>query len=119
MPISHTQRLSDSDRAAIKAAAIELLADAIQFLKDLTDINTSNPPGLNYPEIASVLDKFLSSKGYDVEQVAIPPQLHPELVPFSDLPRLNVFARLKQCSGLQYSSLTAAWCLKQIGEDFQ
>lgn len=89
------QVLSAADRAAIKTAAEQLLPDAVQLLKDLVDVDTSNPPGLNYPEVASVLDKFLASKGYSVEQVAVPPELHAELVPFSDLPRVNVFARLK------------------------
>ncbi|KAF8600124.1 succinyl-diaminopimelate desuccinylase [Ceratobasidium sp. AG-I] len=96
----HPQVLSAADRAAIKAAAEQLLPDAIQLLKDLVDVDTSNPPGLNYPEVASVLDKFLSSKGYLVEQVAVPPELHAELVPFSDLPRVNVFARLKPEPGV-------------------
>ncbi|CAE6526946.1 unnamed protein product [Rhizoctonia solani] len=89
------QTLSDSDRAAIKAAAEDLLPDAVKLLKDLTDIDTTNPPGLNYPQIASVLDSFLVSKGYQVEQVPVPLELHSELVPFSNLPRVNVFARLK------------------------
>lgn len=100
LPTSNTLLLSQSDRTAIKAAAAELLPDAVQLLKDLTDIDTSNPPGLNYPEIASVLDRFLFSKGYDVEQLAVPPELHPELVPFSDLPRVNVFARLRPKPGV-------------------
>ncbi|KAG8755298.1 hypothetical protein FRC11_006150 [Ceratobasidium sp. 423] len=93
--IAAAQTLSDNDRAAIKAAAEDLLPDAVQLLKDLTNIDTTNPPGLNYPQIASVLDNFLSSKGYEVEQIPVPPELHPELVPFSELPRVNVFARLK------------------------
>ncbi|CAE6511283.1 unnamed protein product [Rhizoctonia solani] len=89
------QALSDSDRAAIKAASKGLLPDAEQLLKELTNIDTTNPPGLNYPKIASVLDDFLSSKGYEVEQIPVPLELHPELVPFSDLPRVNVLGRLK------------------------
>ncbi|CAE6477939.1 unnamed protein product [Rhizoctonia solani] len=89
------QTLSDTERVAIKAATEDLLSEAVQLLKDLTDIDTTNPPGLNYPQIASVLDKFLSSKGYEVKQIPVPLELHPELVPFSDLPRVNVFARLK------------------------
>ncbi|CEL62063.1 putative metallohydrolase YodQ OS=Bacillus subtilis (strain 168) GN=yodQ PE=3 SV=1 [Rhizoctonia solani AG-1 IB] len=89
------QTLSDKDRATIKAAAEDLLPEAVELLKCLTDIDTTNPPGLNYPRIASVLDEFLTSKGYKVEQIPVPPELHPELVPFSDLPRVNVFATLK------------------------
>ncbi|KAL5633864.1 hypothetical protein ACGC1H_005900 [Rhizoctonia solani] len=89
------QALSDSDRAAIKAAAESLLPDAERLLIDLINIDTTNPPGLNYPQIASVLGNFLSLKGYEVEQILVPLELHPELVPFSDLPRVNVFARLK------------------------
>ncbi|QRV93460.1 Gly-Xaa carboxypeptidase [Ceratobasidium sp. AG-Ba] len=92
--------LSAEQRLAIKAAATELLPEAIELLKALTDIDTSNPPGLNYPVIASVLDTFLSSKGYEVEQIPVPLELHPELVPFSDLPRVNVFARLKPGDGV-------------------
>ncbi|CAE6350087.1 unnamed protein product [Rhizoctonia solani] len=89
------QTLSDKDRATIKAAAEDLLPEAVELLKCLTDIDTTNPPGLNYPRIASILDEFLTSKGYKVEQIPVPPELHPELVPFSDLPRVNVFATLK------------------------
>ncbi|CAE6458124.1 unnamed protein product [Rhizoctonia solani] len=95
MSAGPVQSLSDSDREAIKAATEGLLPDAIQLLKDLTDIDTTNPPGLNYPQIASVLDNFLTSKGYQVEQIPVPLELHPELVPFSNLPRVNVFARLR------------------------
>ncbi|CAE6386033.1 unnamed protein product [Rhizoctonia solani] len=95
MVMTLAQTLSDGDRAAIKTAAEALLPEAVQLLKDLSDIDTTNPPGLNYPQIASVLDEFLSSKGYNVEQIPVPLELHPELVPFSDLPRVNVFATLK------------------------
>jgi hypothetical protein len=97
--VASSQSLSAHGRAAIKAAAKELLPDAVELLKDIVDIDTSNPPGLNYPEIASVLDRFLSSKGYEVEQVTVPAELHAELVPFSDLPRVNVFAKLKPSAG--------------------
>ncbi|QRV78673.1 Gly-Xaa carboxypeptidase [Ceratobasidium sp. AG-Ba] len=92
--------LSAEQRLTIKAAATELLPEAIELLKALTDIDTSNPPGLNYPVIASVLDTFLSSKGYQVEQIPVPLELYPELVPFSNLPRVNVFARLKPGDGV-------------------
>ncbi|KAF8754636.1 Peptidase dimerization domain [Rhizoctonia solani] len=101
MTISLSHTLTDNDRAAIKTAAENLLPEAIQLLKDLTNIDTTNPPGLNYPQIASVLDDFLSSKGYDVERILVPPDLHPELVPFSDLPRVNVFAKLRPDSAIE------------------
>ncbi|KAF8714450.1 Peptidase dimerization domain, partial [Rhizoctonia solani] len=101
MTISLSHTLTDNDRAAIKTAAENLLPEAIQLLKDLTNIDTTNPPGLNYPQIASVLDDFLSSKGYHVEQILVPPDLHPELVPFSDLPRVNVFAKLRPDSAIE------------------
>ncbi|KAG9128146.1 hypothetical protein FRC07_004258 [Ceratobasidium sp. 392] len=95
-----SEALSAEERQAIKAAVVELLPDAVELLKTLTDIDTSNPPGLNYPVIASVLDRFLTSKGYEVEQIAVPPELHAELVPFSDLPRVNVLAKLKPDPGV-------------------
>ncbi|GAB1522828.1 hypothetical protein RhiTH_005952 [Rhizoctonia solani] len=101
MTISLAHTLTDNDRAAIKTAAENLLPEAIQLLKDLTNIDTTNPPGLNYPQIASVLDDFLSSKGYDVERILVPPDLHPELAPFSDLPRVNVFAKLRPDSAIE------------------
>ncbi|QRW20973.1 amidohydrolase family protein [Rhizoctonia solani] len=101
MTISLAHTLTDNDRAAIKTAAENLLPEAIQLLKDLTNIDTTNPPGLNYPRIASVLDDFLSSKGYDVERILVPPDLHPELAPFSDLPRVNVFAKLRPDSAIE------------------
>ncbi|KAH7337993.1 hypothetical protein B0J17DRAFT_717674 [Rhizoctonia solani] len=67
MTIKLSQTLSNDDRAAIKTAAGDLLPDAVQLLKDLTGIDTTNPPSLNYSQIAYVLDKFLLSKGYEVE----------------------------------------------------
>jgi len=78
-----------------------LESEIIDFLRNLIKIPTENPPGLNYPEMAKFLDEKLSSLGYDVELVEVPPERFPELVPFADpkYRRVNVLARLPGSEG--------------------
>jgi len=91
-----SETLSSAQVSAIRKAAAELLPQCTAFLARLIQIDTTNPPGRNYPECAKLIGDTLSELGYAVEYVAVPDAQLPELAPHAQgLQRVNVIGRLK------------------------
>ncbi|GBE81625.1 hypothetical protein SCP_0313540 [Sparassis crispa] len=94
-PLSVSESLSPSQISAIRQAASDLLPQCTEFLAALIRVDTTNPPGRNYPECAHLIGDKLSELGYDVEYVEVPKDKLPVLAPHGeDLPRVNVIGRL-------------------------
>ncbi|KAH8925597.1 succinyl-diaminopimelate desuccinylase [Atractiella rhizophila] len=89
--------LSVAQREAIKQASHAVLDDCVDFLKDLISIDTTNPPGLNYPQIAELIASKLSQLGYDdTNLLHVAKEDLPILAPHDpdQHPRVNVVGRL-------------------------
>jgi succinyl-diaminopimelate desuccinylase len=69
-------------------------AEIVAFMRDFLALETENPPGKNYREGADFLTAALERRGYDVEQVTVPPEVvarhYPER---TDHERVNVVGR--------------------------
>ncbi|KAJ6623552.1 acetylornithine deacetylase [Mycena sp. CBHHK59/15] len=92
--------LSISQRAALHQASKDLLQEATQFLQQLIRIDTTNPPGLNYREIAVLIKDKLQVLDYDTELLEVASQDLRALAPHDeDLhERVNFIGRLKSKS---------------------
>ncbi|EIN04400.1 succinyl-diaminopimelate desuccinylase [Punctularia strigosozonata HHB-11173 SS5] len=97
----------ESKLERIRAASHALLPECIAFLQDLVQIDTTNPPGLNYRRIATVIKDKLDQLGYDeTELLEVAQSDLPTLAPhFDGHERVNVLGRLKSKSA---SPITAA-----------
>lgn len=90
-----SETLSLSQVSAIRKAVTELLPQCTTFLARLIQIDTTNPPGRNYPECAKLIGDTLLDLGYEVEYVAVPDEQLSELAPHAQgLQRVNVIGRL-------------------------
>ncbi|KAJ7109492.1 acetylornithine deacetylase [Mycena epipterygia] len=92
--------LSAAQLAAIHQASKDVLAEATQFLAQLINIDTSNPPGLHYRDIAVLIKSHLENLGYDAKLLEVSSQDLHILAPHdTDLhERVNVMGRLKSKS---------------------
>lgn len=63
--------LSPFQLAALKQASHDVLAEATAFLQALIRIDTTNPPGLNYREIATLIADHLSTLDYETQLLAV------------------------------------------------
>ncbi len=87
----------------ILQAVDDLSDELVNFLQELVRIDTTVPPGRNYPECAEFIGGRLKEFGYDVEYVRVPDdyvakyrlatRTGDEAGP--QLPRVNVFARME------------------------
>ncbi|KZT51542.1 acetylornithine deacetylase [Calocera cornea HHB12733] len=92
--------LSPEQRARITAATHKLLQPCTAFLQQLVRIDTTNPPGWNYPECAQLIGDTLASLGYDVDYYEVPQsQLHALAPHGKGLPRVNVVGRHEFAGG--------------------
>ncbi|EJT96558.1 acetylornithine deacetylase [Dacryopinax primogenitus] len=92
--------LTPGQRARIKDATYRLLQPCTVFLQQLVRIDTTNPPGWNYPECARLIGDTLSSLGYDVDYYEVPECDLPRLAPHGKgLPRVNVIGRHEFAAG--------------------
>ncbi|KAJ7343386.1 succinyl-diaminopimelate desuccinylase [Mycena albidolilacea] len=93
-------KLSLSQLAAIQQASKDVLEDATHFLTQLIKIDTTNPPGRNYHEIAVLIKDHLRSLQYDANLLKVASEDLPILAPHdTDLhERVNVLGRLKSKS---------------------
>ena len=90
-------RLHDRVLKAVDAVRDEM----VDFLCQLVRIDTTVPPGNNYPECAELLRTTMTRLGYDARLIAVPPdvvegRMRTCNVPVPEegfLPRVNVFAR--------------------------
>jgi succinyl-diaminopimelate desuccinylase len=64
-------KLSLSQLAAIQQASKDVLEDATHFLTQLIKIDTTNPPGRNYHEIAVLIKDHLRSLQYDANLLKV------------------------------------------------
>ncbi|KAK4700460.1 succinyl-diaminopimelate desuccinylase, partial [Phenoliferia sp. Uapishka_3] len=94
MPLSHAQLSS------LKKASHEVLAEATSFLQQLVRIDTTNPPGLNYREIACLIEDHLKGLKYDTQLLAVDATDLAALAPHDEdaNERVNVLGRLKSSS---------------------
>lgn len=63
--------LSESQLASLKQASHEVLAEATTFLQELIRIDTTNPPGLNYRKIATLISDHLKGLNYETQLLAV------------------------------------------------
>lgn len=90
------QTLTQAQIAAIRKAATEVLPACTDFLRAIVRIDTSNPPGTNYIECATVIADTLTALGYTVENIQVPTKQLAVLAPLGEgLPRVNVIGRLR------------------------
>ncbi|KAI0958188.1 hypothetical protein AcV7_004074 [Taiwanofungus camphoratus] len=93
--MSQEEALTPSQTAAIRQAASNLLPRCQSFLASLIRLDTTNPPGRNYPECARLIGDTLASLGYAVEYIEVPAEQLGRLAPSSEgLPRVNVVGRM-------------------------
>ncbi|KZT04652.1 acetylornithine deacetylase [Laetiporus sulphureus 93-53] len=98
--------LTEVQVSAIRRAAADLLPECAKFLASLIQIDTTNPPGKNYPECAQLIGNTLKSFGYTVEYVEVPVHQLPTLAPSGEgLRRVNVIGRLSGSDGAQGKTL--------------
>jgi succinyl-diaminopimelate desuccinylase len=87
----------------IVQAVDDLSDEMLQFLQKLVRIDTTVPPGRNYPECAELIGSRLKDFGYDVEYVSVPNDYmekhtlatHTGEETGQTLPRINVMARME------------------------
>jgi len=95
---------------AIKQATWDILPQCQELLASLIRIDTTNPPGKNYPECAKLIGDTLIGldSNYAVEYVEVPSDQLPTLAPMgSGLPRVNVIAKLPGTEGVSGKTLHA------------
>lgn len=63
--------LTADQLSAIKAASHEVLDEAVAFLQAITRVDTTNPPGLAYREIAVLISDHLQGLGYETELLTV------------------------------------------------
>ncbi|KZT67140.1 acetylornithine deacetylase [Daedalea quercina L-15889] len=86
--------LAAAQIAAIKQATWDVLPKCQEFLRSLIQIDTTNPPGSNYPECAKLIGDTLCELGYAVQYVEVPSDQLGALAPMGQgLPRVNVIGR--------------------------
>ncbi|VDB96790.1 unnamed protein product [Peniophora sp. CBMAI 1063] len=87
-------QLTPEQQARVKDATRQILPDCVSFLQQLVRIDTTNPPGTNYPECAHLFGDTIAGLGYDVEYYEVPTDRLPILAPGGQgLPRVNVLGR--------------------------
>ncbi|GAA5992079.1 hypothetical protein JCM10908_000732 [Rhodotorula pacifica] len=90
--------LTNEQLAAIKAAAAEVTeAGCVPFLQDLCRIDTTNPPGINYRECATLIGDHLTALGYKSELLPVAQADLAALAPHDEEAheRVNVIGREK------------------------
>lgn len=95
------ETLSAAQLAAIHRASEDVLAEATQFLAQLIQIDTTNPPGVNYRAIAVLIRDRLQALGYeDAALLEVAEQDLEVLAPHDPErhERVNVMGRLKSRS---------------------
>lgn len=98
--------LTTAQIAAIRQATWDLLPGCRDFLASLIKLDTTNPPGKNYPECAQLIYSTLLGLGYRTEYVEVPSEQLPVLAPMGDgLPRVNVIGRLAGTDGASGKTL--------------
>ncbi|ORY90218.1 succinyl-diaminopimelate desuccinylase [Leucosporidium creatinivorum] len=87
--------LTSEQLAALKQASHEVLDEAVAFLQALIRVDTTNPPGLNYRQVANVIKDELERLDYKCELLAVEPGDLPALAPHdADAnERVNVLGR--------------------------
>jgi len=101
-----SESLTPSQITAIKQAATELLPECQSFLSSLIQIDTTNPPGRNYPECAQLIGNTLNSLGYAVEYINVPTDQLASLAPIGEgLPRVNVIGKMPGIDGAKGRTL--------------
>ena len=86
----------------IMAAVNELEDELVDFLQQLIRLDTTVPPGRNYPECAELIGNRLKTFGYEVEYITTPQDYLKKHIlatragneKAAILPRLNVMARM-------------------------
>ena len=97
---STLDNLTQDQIAAIRQATWDLLPQCRDFLASLVQLDTTNPPGRNYPECAHLIGDTLTQLGYRVEYIDVPSDQLPILAPLGEgLPRTNVIGRLAGTGG--------------------
>lgn len=90
------EALRVEQRQAILRSAEELIEEAVDFLRQLIQVPTVNPPGLAYGECAAVMGEHLRKLGYAVEYLELSSAEVAELAPYGEgQPRVNVIGRLQ------------------------
>lgn len=76
--------------------AVESVKDElIEFLSEIIQIPTQNPPGNNYETCAEAIGKMMEKIGMDVEYVSVPKEELDELAPHGQgLPRVSVIGKM-------------------------
>ncbi|KAJ6596991.1 succinyl-diaminopimelate desuccinylase [Mycena vulgaris] len=95
-----TGQLSTAQLAAIHQASKDVLEEATQFLVQLIKIDTTNPPGWGYRDIAVLIKDKLQALDYDAELLEVASQDVQILAPHDaeSHERVNVMGRLKSKS---------------------
>jgi succinyl-diaminopimelate desuccinylase len=95
--------LSEKDRNRITKAVDEIKDEMVNFLQELIRIDTTVPPGRNYPQGADFIAGRLTKFGYEVQKIVVPEEYVKRcLLAFrgqdeltKPLPRVNVFGRME------------------------
>ncbi|BGP04547.1 hypothetical protein JCM10049v2_000349 [Rhodotorula toruloides] len=88
--------LTPEQLEAVKRASHEVLDDCLAFLARLCQLDTTNPPGVNYRECATLIASHLDSLGYDTELLPVASASLPALAPHAEgHERVNVIGRRK------------------------
>ena len=74
----------------LKNNADNIMDDAVNFLGQMVEIPTENPPGSNYEEFAKLFSEKLNSEGYSSKIIEVPENRLPELCQFGTGPRPSV-----------------------------
>ncbi|KAJ7449910.1 succinyl-diaminopimelate desuccinylase [Mycena latifolia] len=95
-----TRKLSPPQLAAIHQASKDVLKEVTQFLARLIQVDTTNPPGLNYRDIAVLIRDQLQALDYDVQLLEVASEDLKTLAPHDKdfHERVNVMGRLKSTS---------------------
>ncbi|HEX7735024.1 MAG TPA: ArgE/DapE family deacylase [Ktedonobacteraceae bacterium] len=86
----------EETRQAILRSAEELIEEAVDFLRQLIQVPTVNPPGAAYIKCATTMGEHLRKLGYAIEYVELTGGEVAELAPYGEgQPRMNVIGRLQ------------------------
>ncbi|KAM0749199.1 succinyl-diaminopimelate desuccinylase [Meredithblackwellia eburnea MCA 4105] len=85
---------------SIKQASHQVLEQATQFLQSIVKVDTTNPPGLNYRQIATLIQSHLDPLGYETHLLPVDEHDLDALAPHDPHhhERVNLIARLPSSS---------------------